>query len=144
MVFTSQLLANVQTVSRQELEGNTDESVYETSSEDEWTFVGSKLPNKHSRRVSTALRSSFFSSSVESEVSMSFSSSALKVPMRNNQGLLLIFQSDMSRIVWEPLLQKTQDESDSVARSGLLSAYIMEYIKNLRRNNVPIEQTTYV
>ncbi|KAG6618544.1 Colon cancer-associated Mic1-like [Phytophthora cinnamomi] len=60
-------------------------------------------------------------------------------PARNARGFLLIRQAEFYRDVWSVILQ-----DPNTAKSCNLSAYIIEYIKNLRDNKVPVENITYV
>ncbi|KAG7392647.1 hypothetical protein PHYPSEUDO_015035 [Phytophthora pseudosyringae] len=58
---------------------------------------------------------------------------------RNARGFLLIQQTEFYRHVWSSILQDL-----AVAKSCDLSVYIVEFIKNLRENKVPVEDITYV
>ncbi|KAE9051500.1 hypothetical protein PR001_g1393 [Phytophthora rubi] len=60
-------------------------------------------------------------------------------PARNVRGFLLIQQSEFYRDVWRSILQDT-----NIAKRCNLSTYVIEYIKNLRDNKVPVETVTYV
>ncbi|KAH7479611.1 Regulator of MON1-CCZ1 complex-like protein [Phytophthora ramorum] len=60
-------------------------------------------------------------------------------PARNARGFLLIEQAEFYRYVWSETLQDA-----NIVKSCNLSVYIIEYIKNLRENKVPVEDITYV
>jgi hypothetical protein len=88
-------------------------------------------------------------------------SRARLLPVRNAQGFIHIFQSDFFRHVWYPLLQDSTVRNESCtlqcslsmcvcvlmsglqfAKSGKMSIYISEYVKNLRQNSIPVESIT--
>ncbi|TMW68552.1 hypothetical protein Poli38472_006020 [Pythium oligandrum] len=121
------LLAFVQTVSWQELEGNSEDSSNDTSSDDERGGAA----RYGSRVVPMALRKKWFRDSL--------SAATLSMPQRNANGLTLVFQSDFDVHLWQPLLQGSE-----VARSGVLSVYIVEFIRNLQQNLVAVEQMTFI
>ncbi|KAG1697520.1 hypothetical protein DVH05_015966 [Phytophthora capsici] len=58
---------------------------------------------------------------------------------RNAKGFLQIEQAEFYRYVWSSILQ-----DPVVAKSCDLSTYIVEYVKDLMENKVPVENITYI
>ncbi|DAZ99450.1 TPA: hypothetical protein N0F65_004083, partial [Lagenidium giganteum] len=150
------LFAAAQTASQHDslLDASSEESSNDTSSDDESLLRvrSSSMRQAFTPRVMPAsLRRRFFSdSTVKTPLSMN------SRPSRNANGMVLVFQADFYRAVWKHLLQASSVRptclGDSVTSSlmiviatdGLLSVYIGEYMKELRRSFVPIDTVTYL
>ncbi|GLE04539.1 hypothetical protein PINS_up013494 [Pythium insidiosum] len=116
----SALLSAIQTVSLSDLEELAADASAATSEDDD------------ASSLSTTLRSKLFGSTRARVMDAA-------LPTRNAKGLALVLQSDVSRLVWQPMLARRDDR---IVTEGHLSTYLCEYIRLLRHHQVPVETST--
>ncbi|KAF4029456.1 hypothetical protein GN244_ATG18785 [Phytophthora infestans] len=103
------------------------------------TVSGSERRNSDARRRSNSAESAL-SDETSSGQEAAENSLGLKMKHpRNARGFLLIRQAEFYRHIWSDILQDPK-----ALRRCDMSVYIVEYIKNLRENKVPVENNTYV
>ncbi|ETO67040.1 hypothetical protein F444_15939 [Phytophthora nicotianae P1976] len=102
------------------------------------TVCGSEQRNNHIEKSKTA-GSVLDKDTSSGKETAGYSAETVKLHARNARGFLVIQQTEFYRHVWSDILQDAK-----VVHRCDLSVYIVEYIKNLRENKVPVENITNV